>query len=56
MEKSKAEKLSEELNHVPALPAAITRLIGIMDDPDTSVNDIVKAMEPATCAKSFECR
>ena len=51
MEKSKAEKLSEELNHVPALPAAITRLIGIMDDPDTSVNDIVKAMEPATCAK-----
>ena len=51
MNKSNTEKLIAGLNQIPALPSAVTRLIGVMDNPESTVSDIVGAMDTSICAK-----
>lgn len=51
MSKAETEKVIAGLNQIPAIPAAVTKLIAVMDDPDSTVNDIVSAMDTSTCVK-----
>ncbi|MDP6388175.1 MAG: HDOD domain-containing protein [Candidatus Pacebacteria bacterium] len=51
MSKSKAEETIANLEQIPAIPSSVIRLIRILDDPDSSIDDIVSSIETSTCAK-----
>ncbi|HJP17654.1 MAG TPA: HDOD domain-containing protein [Nitrospinota bacterium] len=51
MSKSKTEETIINLDHIPPIPGAAIKLIRILDDPDSSVDDIVGSIETSICAK-----
>lgn len=51
MSKSKAEETIITLDHIPPLPGAAIKLIRILDNPDSSVDNIVSSIETSICAK-----
>jgi HD-like signal output (HDOD) protein len=50
MSKSKKKETIISLDHIPPIPGAALKLIRILDDPDSSVDDIVGSIETAICA------
>tara|TARA_B100000315_G_scaffold223224_1_gene227822 strand:- start:5806 stop:6744 length:939 start_codon:yes stop_codon:yes gene_type:complete len=50
MSKSNAEETILNLDHIPPIPGAALKLIRILDNPDSSVNNIVSSVETSTCA------
>lgn len=39
MPQNRTEETIANLDNIPALPTVVTRLIGVMDDPDSTVNE-----------------
>ncbi len=51
MKKSRTEQIIEKIEDLPALPKAVNELIAVMENPDSTVNNMVRAMDTSICAK-----
>ncbi|MFQ5560920.1 MAG: HDOD domain-containing protein [Nitrospinota bacterium] len=47
---SVSARILNKIDTLPSLPEAVTKLLVIMDNPESTVNEIVTSMDPTTCA------